>query len=298
MAVDQAQITQLRNTMETRGRNLYEAAAAGESLAILDLTDARQVLTGSRYAEAAARQEQLTLNEVGAATADLARTRDQAKMAMEAAASDAAQIDQAAQQLQASNEEQYATLAQVQGALQQLVAQGQARREAQNLASAQARYGGAASTDTATGTPPGVHTSNSPSAAASSVPGLSAPTHVATPISSSGAESAIAFARAQLGKPYLYAAAGPGAYDCSGLTMAAWGAAGVGLPHYSGAQYSMLPHVSLAAMLPGDLIFWGPGGSQHVGLYIGGGLMIAAPTTGEVVKIQAIWGHPIGAARP
>ena len=107
IAVDQAQITQLGNTIETRDRNLYEAAAAGESLAILDLTDARQVLTGSRYAEAAARQEQLTLNEVGAATADLARTRDQAKRALDAAASDAAQLDQAAQQLQASNEEQY-----------------------------------------------------------------------------------------------------------------------------------------------------------------------------------------------
>jgi cell wall-associated NlpC family hydrolase len=51
-------------------------------------------------------------------------------------------------------------------------------------------------------------------------------------------------------------------------------------------------------MIPGDLIFWGPGGSQHVGIYIGGGLMIAAPHTGDVVKIQAVWGHPVGAARP
>ena len=80
--------------------------------------------------------------------------------------------------------------------------------------------------------------------------------------------------------------------------MAAWGAAGVRLPHYSGAQYAMLRHVSLSAMIPGDLIFWGPGGSEHVGIYIGGGLMIAAPHTGDVVKIEAVWGHPVGAARP
>jgi cell wall-associated NlpC family hydrolase len=115
---------------------------------------------------------------------------------------------------------------------------------------------------------------------------------------SGGAGAAIAFARAQLGKPYCYAGAGPGCFDCSGLTMRAWGAAGVSMPHYSGAQYAMFPHVPLSAMLPGDLVFWGPGGSQHVGLYIGGGQMIAAPHTGDVVKIQAVWGTPVGAARP
>src|SRR5260370_16107698 len=80
--------------------------------------------------------------------------------------------------------------------------------------------------------------------------------------------------------------------------MQAWGAAGVNMPHYSGAQYSMFPHVPLNAMQPGDLVFWGPGGSEHVGLYIGGGPMIAAPSTGDVVKIPAVWGSPPGAAPP
>jgi cell wall-associated NlpC family hydrolase len=118
------------------------------------------------------------------------------------------------------------------------------------------------------------------------------------PVNGGGAATAIAYARAQLGKPYRYAAAGPDAFDCSGLTMRAWGAAGVSMPHYSGAQYSMFPKVPLGSMLPGDLVFWGPGGSEHVGLYIGGGQMIAAPSTGDVVKIQAVWGSPVGAVRP
>jgi cell wall-associated NlpC family hydrolase len=117
-------------------------------------------------------------------------------------------------------------------------------------------------------------------------------------VNGGGAAAAIAYARAQLGKPYCFAGAGPSCFDCSGLTMRAWGAAGVSMPHYSGAQYSMFPHVPLNAMQPGDLVFWGPGGSQHVGLYIGGGQMIAAPHTGDVVKIQAVWGSPVGAARP
>ncbi|MFO7589347.1 MAG: NlpC/P60 family protein [Acidimicrobiia bacterium] len=118
------------------------------------------------------------------------------------------------------------------------------------------------------------------------------------PAPSSGAAAAVAFAHAQLGKPYVYAAAGPNAYDCSGLTMAAWRAGGVSLPHYSGAQYSNLKKVAMNALLPGDLIFWGPGGSQHVAIYIGGGKIISAPYTGAVVRIQGIWGSPIGAARP
>jgi cell wall-associated NlpC family hydrolase len=70
------------------------------------------------------------------------------------------------------------------------------------------------------------------------------------------------------------------------------------MPHYSGWQYNQFPNVSLGALLPGDLIFWGPGGSDHVAIYIGGGLMIHAPHTGDVVKIAPIFGSPSGAVRP
>ena len=69
-------------------------------------------------------------------------------------------------------------------------------------------------------------------------------------------------------------------------------------PSTSGAQYSRLQKVSMSALLPGDLIFWGPGGSDHVAIYIGGGKIISAPYTGAVVRIQGIWGSPVGAARP
>lgn len=96
----------------------------------------------------------------------------------------------------------------------------------------------------------------------------------------------------------MSAAAGPNSYDCSGLTMASYAAAGISLPHYSGAQYTSLPHVPLDSMLPGDLVFWGQGGSEHVGIYVGNGLMIHAPHTGDVVKIAPVYGSPVGAARP
>ena len=91
---------------------------------------------------------------------------------------------------------------------------------------------------------------------------------------------AVSFAQQQLGKPYCYAGTGPACYDCSGLTMAAWGAAGVGLPHNSEAQAGMLPHEPLSAMVAGDIAYT----SGHVGIYVGGGAVIHAPHTGDVVR--------------
>ena len=101
----------------------------------------------------------------------------------------------------------------------------------------------------------------------------------------------IAFARAQLGEPYKWAGAGPDVWDCSGLTMVAWAQAGVRLSHFAQAQYSQTRRVAIADLAPGDLVFFGTSTSNitHVGLYIGGGQMINAPRTGDVVKIASIY---------
>ena len=108
---------------------------------------------------------------------------------------------------------------------------------------------------------------------------------------------AIRFAYAQLGKPYEYGAAGPYSYDCSGLTMAAWGAAGVGLAHNAAMQQSETRAVSSADAQPGDLVFFGSP-AYHVGIYIGNGNMIAAPHTGDVVRIEAVYSAVSGYGRP
>jgi cell wall-associated NlpC family hydrolase len=106
-----------------------------------------------------------------------------------------------------------------------------------------------------------------------------------------GARAAIEFARAQLGEPYLWGAAGPDAWDCSGLTMMAWRQGGISLPHYSAAQYSQTKHISAAQLRPGDLVFWGtsPNTIHHVALYIGNGQIIQAPHTGDVVKVSMLY---------
>jgi cell wall-associated NlpC family hydrolase len=118
------------------------------------------------------------------------------------------------------------------------------------------------------------------------------------PSPTGAASIAVHTALAQLGKPYRWGGDGPDSFDCSGLTMYAWGAAGVSLPHSAAAQYDMLPHVSQRELQPGDLVFFGSP-IHHVGLYIGKGLMVAAPSSGRVVQVQnAIRSSYVGAARP
>ncbi|MFF1451928.1 NlpC/P60 family protein [Streptomyces sp. NPDC058274] len=99
---------------------------------------------------------------------------------------------------------------------------------------------------------------------------------------------AIAFARAQVGKPYVWGATGPGSYDCSGLTLAAWKAAGVTLPRTTWDQVKAGTTVPVSDIKPGDLVFFYDDLS-HVGLYIGNGMMIHAPKPGAYVREESIY---------
>jgi peptidoglycan DL-endopeptidase CwlO len=120
-----------------------------------------------------------------------------------------------------------------------------------------------------------------------------------TKASTAAAQRAVQFALDQVGKPYVFGAAGPDAYDCSGLTMAAWAQGGVSLPHSAADQYNYGTHVSRSQLQPGDLVFfYQPIG--HVTIYIGDGMMVSAPTEGEnvsVVPLSAFDGSYTGATR-
>ncbi|MCX2184415.1 C40 family peptidase [Streptomyces sp. SKN60] len=112
------------------------------------------------------------------------------------------------------------------------------------------------------------------------------------------AAEALAFARAQIGKPYVWGATGPESYDCSGLTQAAWRAAGVDLPRTTWDQVKVGTRIATADLLPGDLVFFYDDIS-HVGIYIGGGKMIHAPKPGAYVREESIYYMPIyGSVRP
>jgi peptidoglycan DL-endopeptidase RipA len=137
-------------------------------------------------------------------------------------------------------------------------------------------------------------------------PGVSAPDWASDAGASAGQGDAAAdWALTQLGQPYQWGAAGPGSYDCSGLALEAWARAGVRLLHWTGYEWVSGPHVPLAGLRRGDLVFYAfniadPATIHHVGIYIGRGLMVDAPYTGSFVRIDSIYAFPglIGATRP
>ena len=119
------------------------------------------------------------------------------------------------------------------------------------------------------------------------------------PVAASGnAAAAVQFAMAQVGDAYVYGAAGPDAWDCSGLTMMAWAQAGVALPHSSSAQYNSGPHIAESDLQPGDLVFYySP--ISHVGMYIGNGMIVNAENPSAGVKVTSLHSMPyVGAVRP
>ncbi|MFD7914037.1 NlpC/P60 family protein [Streptomyces sp. NPDC059752] len=138
-------------------------------------------------------------------------------------------------------------------------------------------------------------------AAAPAAPAGTAPSKGGTlppPSDGSRAARAVAFAHGAIGKPYVWGATGPGSFDCSGLTQAAWRSAGVSLPRTTYTQINAGRRVSRDQLAPGDLVFF-YSGVTHVGLYVGNGQMIHAPRPGSTVRLAPIDSMPwAGASRP
>ncbi|WP_328583265.1 C40 family peptidase [Streptomyces sp. NBC_00370] len=170
----------------------------------------------------------------------------------------------------------------------------EARRKAEAKAKAEARARAeaakAAKKPAATGSGTGSGTGSTGSSAGSS--------GGATTGYAAKAAKVLAFARSQIGKPYVWGATGPSSYDCSGLTQAAWRAAGVELPRTTYDQVNVGTRVATDDLLPGDLVFFYDDIS-HVGIYIGDGMMIHAPKPGANVREESIYYMPIyGSVRP
>lgn len=266
IAVTQQEVDRTRRLVNARSASVYRRALAGLSADDLDYSDAVHLATRKQYAAAQASRDDRMLQQLDDAKSMLADQQAAAGRARADAEAERQQIEATKVALEKVSTQQQQLRDQVQGELAQLVAQELARRQAEAAAMARERLAGG-----------------------DGDPNLAPP--------GPAAARALAFAEAQMGKTYVWAAAGPDHFDCSGLTMAAYRSAGVSLPHYSGAQYAALPHVPLDHVMPGDLIFWGPGASVHVALYYGNARVLESGGSGDDVHIGPIWGHPMGAAR-
>ncbi len=259
LAATERDLTRIRGLVRARAVASYEAALSGEQFQSLDFADAQRLLIAQKYTATQAAADTALTRSLTATQVQLNQQQGDATKASAQATTDRQDLDAVKANLQTINAEQQQTLSQVQG---QLIALVQEQQDAI-----------------------GASDGGDPSA----YPNL--------PPVSPQAAIALAYARAQLGKPYLYAAAGPNSFDCSGLVMAAYAQAGIRLPHYSGAMYAMLPHIPFSALQPGDLLFWGVAASEHVAFYVGDGKLLEAGGDTNEVHIGTIWGSPMGAAR-
>jgi cell wall-associated NlpC family hydrolase len=269
----EAETNRLEGLLAKRAVQIYKGSGSSTPLDAVDVNDISELSARRKYASAASNKDNSLVSELTRAREELATQKAQQETIKQQAQAERDSLASAKQEIDAANAKQQQLLGSVKGEIANLVAQKQAQESAAAAArAASAPRSRVTSTDT------GVSPGNFP-----------APT--------GAAGAAVAAAISKLGSPYVYAAAGPDTFDCSGLVMWAYGQAGVGLPHYSGAQYGSTVHISRDALQPGDLIFWGPGGSDHVGIYVGGGTMVHSPHTGDVVKYSPIYGSPSGYGR-
>jgi peptidoglycan DL-endopeptidase CwlO len=283
-------------TLQQRVTAFAVAAYRGDTInPLLDLTDtgsAAQMIRQMSSMQAVSESQAAALAQVAAArrTEEQAQATSTAALAAQQSAVKAMQADRA-QILAAAHQEQR-LLGRLQAREQAIIkaarlrrARIAAQRRAAALAARQlAERRAARQLRSAPPTPP-----------------PSAPTPVA---GSGGAKTAVAWAYKELGKPYVWAAAGPNSFDCSGLTQYVWGKAGVYLGHFTGDQWNEGTHVTQSQLEPGDLVFFAynthsPSTIHHVGIYVGGGNMIDAPFTGADVRVEP-YGRSdyIGAVRP
>jgi cell wall-associated NlpC family hydrolase len=233
---------------------------------------------------------------------DLAAVQEQAAKANLQKQTSAAQaeVQQVARDRRAATNAQnqlQAALNQDTGQIAVLVAQQQAAAAAAAAAAAKARLEAAQAAQAAQVaaqqaaaaaaarqvSAPAVNNSSGSGSNAGSSSAAPAPSIAAPPVGQ-GASGAVAAAESRVGDWYVWGAAGPSTFDCSGLVMWAYAQVGISLPHFSGAQYADTTHISMADLEPGDLVFPSDPG-QHVAMYVGGGDIVEAPFTGATVHV-------------
>jgi cell wall-associated NlpC family hydrolase len=290
IASARAQESKLRQQLGGRAALLYMGAGNGDPLGI-DASNVQELGSRAKYGEAAAETDNKMIDQLGVLDeqlhiqekqlqgqkAEAQKREDEADSARKALERVSAQMQQVLDSTRSdiralANKIEQDRLRAEAAAQRARIQAAEAAQRAAAAAAAAASNAGGGSSNSASSVDVGVD------------PG-------SIPAPSSGASAAIAYARAQIGKPYIYAGTGPDGYDCSGLTMMAWAQGGVSMAHGSQSQYLSFPHVPISALQPGDLVFFGSSGpsNHHVGLYIGGGTMIEAPHTGAYVRYSTIY---------
>jgi cell wall-associated NlpC family hydrolase len=280
----QAKTKELRSEVARRAAAVYTQSGSTGGVEELDSQNAQELSTRQKYSSLAAQRDQQIVNQLARAKEQLAVRKADAEQARQTAQGQADAIQTQKDKLDAGQADLEKLQSKVTGELATLVKQAEAERQARDAAAARAQYALAVQNAPAADTGGGGGGASSGGGGGSATP----------PPTSGGVSAVLAYASAQLGKPYCYAGVGPDCYDCSGLTMMAWAQAGVTMSHGSYDQMASFPSVPMDQLQPGDLVFW----DGHVGIYWGNGSVLHAPHSGTVVQITQIWPGVIGAVRP
>ena len=250
-----AEVGSDRQAVQRQAVAAYVNGGTQSSLEQILQSSESSVALRQSYLDSITNGEQSSVDSLRGALITLGQRQGQLQSAQAAADSALAQVRSARDASARAAAAEQAELGQVKGRLADLVAQVDGQRQA----AVQAHF------------------------SARSYSGASLP-----PPSGAGASLAVAWAQRELGKPYVYGAAGPDSFDCSGLTMYVWGKAGASLPHSAAGQWDDTVRVPISDLAPGDLVFYYQP-VDHVGIYVGGGEMINAPHTGTDVQYSSIF---------
>jgi cell wall-associated NlpC family hydrolase len=290
VARTKSQVTAARSSLRQQALNDYMSGGSDNALEQLFSPGGSKASVAAEYRKVVSGNVSEAINRLNRAEDALSVQEGQLQATQTQAQATLAQAATAQQDAQAELADQQATLSKVKGTIATLVEQKQQQEQAAQAAQFQARVAAEQAAAAAA-------QSNQPTGGGGSAPTSSVP----PPSAGGGAAVAVAAAMSQRGVPYVWAGDTPGVgFDCSGLTMWAWGQAGVSLPHSAADQYADTEHVPLSDIEPGDLLFYDEGGViGHVTMYIGGGEMVQAPETGEDVMVTGIWSQGlVGAGRP
>jgi cell wall-associated NlpC family hydrolase len=302
MAANQREVIKDRTRLQKQAIQQYMSSGTSSNSTDMFTSNVNEAGVRTEYSSIASGNIATTIDTLGTAQTRLRASQDSLKSQQNQASATRNSLMAAKSQAGTLVAQEQATLSSVNANIQALVAQ---QKLAQQLAAAAAaaaafksRVAAAQVTTTpsptatqgtaphpTTATTAGSGNGSLPSVGDTKVPPQPLPPPPPLP---GGTSSAVQAAVSQVGVPYVWGGASPSGFDCSGLVMWAYAQVGINLPHYSGAQYSATVHIPLADIQPGDLLFYGPGGSDHEAMYIGGGSMVEATHTGDFVRIDGV----------
>ncbi len=288
-----AVVARIRTRIESRvatavalARELYMSGQADALEAVLSSTDLSEIESRLHYLQASEQRQAQVFERLAVDRQTLDQKLADLSSARHKAAADQSQLAHLKTTIEAKVANQKATIERLNRQIAAAERRAAARARAEQIAQRKADRAAALAAQRAAAAPAPAP-APSPSDSASPAP---AP--------SSRAQVAVRAALSQVGKPYVWGAAGPDSYDCSGLMMWAWAHAGISLPHNALMQYNATPRVSQSAWQPGDILFFGSP-IHHDAMYIGNGRMVEAPYTGSHVRVvSAFRPDYVGAGRP